>query len=123
MVPVKALLLSLSLTTFAGVLYALCYPSIFGDGWLPLLFIALPFFLWRLEVAPNLKSTLLHVLAFNLGLNLVGYYWIPHTLREFGELPYPDFSDSRHGLLLYPATSLVVLRSLEEVSSGLSMVL
>lgn len=84
----KSLLLSLSLTLGAGGLYALCYPSIFGDGWLPLLFIALPFFLWRLEVAPTVKSTLLHILAFNLGLNLVGYYWIPHTLREFGQLPW-----------------------------------
>lgn len=84
----KSLLLSLSLTVVAGGLYALSYPSFMGPGWLPLLFVALPFFLWRLEVAPNTKSTLLHILAYNLGLNLVGYYWIPHTLREFGQLPY-----------------------------------
>lgn len=84
----KSLILSLSLTVLAGGLYALCYPSIFGDGWLPLLFVALPFFLWRLEVAPTVKSTLLHILAYNLGLNLFGYYWIPHTLREFGQLPW-----------------------------------
>src|SRR3989344_2020504 len=84
----KSLLLSLSLTTIAGGLYALSYPSFIGAGWLPLLFVALPFFLWRLEVAPTVKSTLLHILAYNLGLNLVGYYWIPQTLREFGQLPY-----------------------------------
>ena len=84
----KSLFLSLSLTTIAGGLYALTYPSFLGDGWFPLLFIALPFFLWRLEVAPNVKSTLLHILAYNLGLNLVGYYWIPQTLREFGQLPW-----------------------------------
>lgn len=30
----------------------------------------------------------MHILAYNLGLNLIGYYWIPHTLREFGQLPY-----------------------------------
>lgn len=84
----KALLLSLSLTTIAGGLYAYCYPSIFGEGWFPLLFIAVPFFLWRLEVAPTTRSTLLHILAYNLGLNLFGYYWIPHTLREFGQLPW-----------------------------------
>lgn len=84
----RSLLLSLLLTLLAGGLYALCYPSFLGPGWLPLLFVAMPFFLWRLEVAPTLKSSLLHVLAFNLGLNLFGYYWIPHTLREFGELPF-----------------------------------
>ncbi len=84
----KPLLLSLSLTTIAGGIYALSYPSFIGSGWLPLVFVALPFFLWRLEVAPTVKSTLLHILAYNLGLNLVGYYWIPQTLREFGQLPY-----------------------------------
>lgn len=84
----KSLLLSLGLTTIAGGLYALCYPSFIGPGWFPLLFIALPFFLWRLEVAPTIKSTILHIIFYNLGLNLVGYYWIPHTLREFGQLPY-----------------------------------
>ena len=84
----KSLLLSLGLTTVAGGLYALCYPSFIGPGWFPLLFVALPFFLWRLEVAPTIKSTILHIIFYNLGLNLVGYYWIPHTLREFGQLPY-----------------------------------
>lgn len=84
----RSLLLSLALTFGAGGLYALSYPSFLGDGWFPLLFIALPFFLWRLEVAPSLKSSLLHVFAYNLGLNFVGYYWIPHTLREFGNLPW-----------------------------------
>src|SRR5690606_615636 len=84
----KSLLLSLSLTFGAGGLYALCYPSFLGPGWFPLLFIALPFFLWRLEVAPTVKSTILHILAYNLGLNFIGYYWIPHTLREFGQLPW-----------------------------------
>jgi apolipoprotein N-acyltransferase len=84
----KSLLLSLGLTLGAGGLYAFCYPNSLGQGWFPLLFIALPFFLWRLEVAPTFKSTLLHILFFNLGLNIIGYYWIPHTLREFGQLPY-----------------------------------
>lgn len=84
----KSLLLSLALTTVSGGLYALCYPSFIGSGWFPLLFLALPFYLWRLDVAPNLKSSLLHVLAYNLGLNLIGYYWIPQTLREFGQLPF-----------------------------------
>jgi len=84
----KSLLLSLFLTTCSGGLYALCYPSFLGSGWFPLLFISLPFFLWKLETAPTILQTLVEVLAFNLGLNLVGYYWIPETLREFGQLPY-----------------------------------
>lgn len=80
--------LSLILTAIAGALYAQCFPSVFGDGWFPLLFISLPFFLWRLEAAETVKVMLLHVFAYNFGFNLSGYYWVPHTLREFGQLPY-----------------------------------
>jgi apolipoprotein N-acyltransferase len=82
-------LISAFLSLIAGGLYALAYPSELGGGWFPLLFLSLPLFLWRLEIAQGFKQSALVVLAYNLGLNLVGYYWIPHTLREFGQLPYP----------------------------------
>lgn len=83
----KKLILSFLITFVAGGIYALAYPSFLGNGWLPLTFIALPLFLWKLEEA-NFKTSLLCILGFNLGLDVVGYYWIPHTLREFGQLPY-----------------------------------
>ena len=83
----KTLSLSFLITFLAGAIYALAYPSFLGNGWLPLIFIALPLFLWKLEEA-SFKTSLLFILGFNLGLDLVGYYWIPHTLREFGQLPY-----------------------------------
>ena len=81
-------LLPCLLSLVAGGLYALTYPSFVGNGWLPLLFIALPLFLWNLERTQGLKQGLLHVFLYNVGLNLVGFYWIPATLREFGQLPY-----------------------------------
>jgi apolipoprotein N-acyltransferase len=71
----------------AGGLYALSYPSFLGHGFLPLVFVALSLFLWKLE-SYHFKPGILIVLGFNLGLNFIGYYWIPHTMREFGELPY-----------------------------------
>jgi apolipoprotein N-acyltransferase len=83
----KKNLLDVFLAIIAGSLYALAYPSFLGSGWLPLIFIVLPIFLWLLE-SSSTKKSLLIVLCFNLGLNLTGYYWIPHTLREFGHLPY-----------------------------------
>ncbi len=73
----------------AGSFYALSYPSFLGSGWFPLLFIALPLFLWRMEEAKNLKQTLVLVFVYNLGLNVTGFYWVPATLREFGQLPMP----------------------------------
>ncbi len=75
------------LLILAGGIYSLSYPSELGDGWFPLLFVSLPFFLWKLEAAAHLRQSLLYILCFNLGLNLVGYYWIPQTLQEFGDLP------------------------------------
>lgn len=83
----KRNLLSGLLSLCAGSLYALAYPSFLGGGWFPLIFLALPLFLYLLENA-SVKTSLLIILCFNLGLNITGYYWIPHTLREFGQLPY-----------------------------------
>lgn len=84
----KKLLLSFLISLLAGGLYALAYPSFLGAGWFPLIFIALPLFLWQLEQENTFKKSLVLILGFNLGLNIFGYYWIPHTLREFGQLPY-----------------------------------
>lgn len=83
----KRNLLSALFSLLAGCIYALAYPSFVGGGWFPLIFIALPLFLYVLENA-SVKTSLVIILCFNLGLNLTGYYWIPHTLREFGQLPY-----------------------------------
>lgn len=76
-----------SLTFFAGALYALSYPSFMGNGVFPLIFIAIPIFLNFLEQSDFKKGFKLFI-CFNLGLNFTGYYWIPHTLREFGQLPW-----------------------------------
>jgi len=37
----------------------------------------------------NIKRSLMIVLSFSLGYYLLGYYWIPETLREFGNIPRP----------------------------------
>lgn len=84
----KGILLHSLLSLVAGGLYALTYPSFLGAGWMPLLFVALPLFLWSLENQRTLPRIFLIILCYNTGLNVTGYYWIPHTLREFGELPY-----------------------------------
>lgn len=83
----KKICLDFLLSLLAGGIYALAYPSFLGNGWFPLIFIAVPLFIWKLEES-NFKQSLIIILGFNLGLNYIGYYWIPHTLREFGQLPY-----------------------------------
>ena len=41
------------------------------------------------EEKSSLKVELLALLFFSLGYCLVGYYWIPYTLKEFGHIPFP----------------------------------
>lgn len=84
----KSFPVSLLLAFMAGGLYALTYPATWMPGWMPFLFIAVPLFLWLLDQAKNFKRSLLIILFYNMGLNAVGFYWIPHTLREFGQLPW-----------------------------------
>jgi apolipoprotein N-acyltransferase len=43
----------------------------------------------RHKAGPSLKRQMLVALAFSLGFYLLGFYWIPHTLKEFGELYFP----------------------------------
>lgn len=83
----KAFLINHGIIFLAGGIYAMAYPSELGAGWFPLIFIAIPLFLWFLENS-SFKESLSLILAYNLGLNVFGYYWIPHTLREFGQLPW-----------------------------------
>lgn len=41
------------------------------------------------ENKSQLKVELLALLFFSLGYCLLGYYWIPYTLKEFGQIPFP----------------------------------
>lgn len=84
----KQNLISLAISLCAGSLYAHAYPSFLGAGWFPLLFIALPLHLYAMSRSETLKNYFFSITGFNLGLNLTGYYWISHTLQEFGNLPY-----------------------------------
>jgi apolipoprotein N-acyltransferase len=43
----------------------------------------------RRKDGPSLKKQMLVALAFSLGFYLLGFYWIPHTLKEFGDLNFP----------------------------------
>ncbi len=49
----------------------------------------------------NLKRRVKSFLIFSLSFSLFAYYWIPHTLEEFGGIPYP-FS-----LIFLPLFSLI----------------
>jgi len=83
-------LLSLS----GGALYASGFPFEFNHSFF--LGPMIGFFLFnyallleRRKEGPSLKKQMLVALAFSLGFYLLGFYWIPHTLKEFGDLSFP----------------------------------
>lgn len=41
------------------------------------------------EDESSFKEQIISLLLFSLGYCLVGYYWIPYTLKEFGAIPFP----------------------------------
>jgi apolipoprotein N-acyltransferase len=59
----------------------------------------------------RLKSELLSLLFFSLGYCLIGYYWIPHTLKTFGSIPFPfnQILGSLFSLIIAPQFLIFIL--------------
>lgn len=74
---------------FAGMLYALGFPLFNGSSlfFAPILGFAL--FNWALDREVTLKKQFILSFLYSLGFYLLGFYWIPHTLNEFGGLFFP----------------------------------
>lgn len=81
-------LLFLILNFLAGAIYALGFPNWFNGGiWLfPTLATTILFY--SFIKLPKPRAQVINLLVFSLSFNLIGYYWIPYTLTEFGALPY-----------------------------------
>ncbi len=77
------------LTVLAGGLYALGFPAKWHDGIFLAPTIAITIFISALDTTKILKKQLLLVVLFNLGYYLIGYYWIPFTISEFGGIKFP----------------------------------
>ena len=77
-----------------GILYALGFPT----NSMPVLFIfsiiGMSLFLYSLEIVSTTSeqkifNRIKKTLFFSLGYCLTGYYWIPYTISEFGDIPFP----------------------------------
>ena len=82
------------LSLLGGMLYASGFPTVVGYSFF--LGPMIGFFLFnyallqeRLKDGPSLKKQMLVALAVSLGFYLLGFYWIPETLKEFGALNFP----------------------------------
>lgn len=96
-----------ALAFIGGCFYALGFPSEFVPPLIvgPVFGLALLFHFIDIDgtKALTFKRKALILLGFSLGHALLGFYWIPHTLREFGGLEAP------WNFVLGSAFSLIVL--------------
>ncbi|MDB9786782.1 hypothetical protein OAB57_01640, partial [Bacteriovoracaceae bacterium] len=78
----------------AGIIYSFSIPSFLKFSFIGAAFLSHYVFLFFLD--PNnqrrkfsIKNKMMTMLLFSLGTTLSGFYWIPYTLKEFGEIPFP----------------------------------
>ncbi|MBT7610657.1 MAG: apolipoprotein N-acyltransferase [Bacteriovoracaceae bacterium] len=77
-----------------GSLYAMGFPmkTLLNVFFLPILGISLLIYCLDIisyDQSRKLLSRIKTVLLFSLSYCLTGYYWIPHTIKEFGEISFP----------------------------------
>ncbi|OUR98583.1 apolipoprotein N-acyltransferase [Halobacteriovorax marinus] len=86
---------SLFLPFIGGMIYATSFPMTFAPTFffgtiigMSLLFYALAFSKEEMD-EQSVWREIFSVLAFSAGYNLLGYYWIPETLKVFGSISFP----------------------------------
>lgn len=76
-----------------GVLYALGFPMKTLPEFFILPIIGMSLFLSSLNLFSGnevkLSDQIIKTLLFSFGYCISGYYWIPYTINEFGEIPFP----------------------------------
>ncbi len=100
-------LLSCLLPFLGGVLYALGFPIKGFYSFFLLPIVGMTFLIYSLKIKA-LKGShkdpnrIINILSFSFGYYITGYYWIPYTIKEFGNIPFP------FNFLLGSAFSLII---------------
>ena len=79
-----------SLSFLFGCIYAFGFP-IFGTkiSFLSAPILAFAGFFYLLILADTKSHVFVFCTLFSLGFYSVGFYWLPHTITEFGQIPFP----------------------------------
>ncbi|PIK14961.1 apolipoprotein N-acyltransferase [Halobacteriovorax sp. JY17] len=78
-----------------GIIYATAFPMTFAPSFPLGTIIGMSLLLYSLAFTKkemmerSIWLDILSVLSFSIGYNTLGYYWIPETLKVFGEIPFP----------------------------------
>lgn len=78
---------NLFIALLTGGLYAFAFPNFLNEGLFFLSPVALVGMVFCLERIKTTRQRVLAVLLHQTGFNLLGFYWVPQTLQEFGGLP------------------------------------
>lgn len=78
-----------------GMIYATSFPMTFAPSFPLGTIIGMALLLYSMSFTKKEMSErslwldIVSVLSFSVGYNILGYYWIPETLKVFGEIPFP----------------------------------
>src|SRR5690554_2026027 len=71
-----------------GILYSLAWPTFLAKGLVVTAIPGMAALFWTFVGEESLKKKIWLSLAFAFPYTVIGFYWIPGTLAEFGQLPY-----------------------------------
>lgn len=77
-----------AISLLGGIIYSLAWPTFLGKGLVVTAIPGMALLLWQLFQEENLRKKFYTALAFCVPFTAIGFYWIPATLAEFGQLPY-----------------------------------
>ena len=83
--------LQIILPLLGGLLYAASFPLPYtfkGQFILPVIGLGL-FFYYLINNKNTLKEDIKTLVIFSSGYYFLGFYWVPYTISEFGEIPFP----------------------------------
>lgn len=77
------------LCLFSGMIYALGFPIKTGLAFAIAPLLSFFLFNWSVDLMDSMKKKLIGAGLFSVGVFLAGFYWIPETIREFGNIGFP----------------------------------
>ncbi len=80
---------TLLISLFGGALYALGFPLQNGISFVLGPILGFVFLNWAIDQKETLKQKFIISLVYSIGFYLMGFYWIPETIKEFGGIYFP----------------------------------
>lgn len=77
------------LCLFSGMIYALGFPIKTGLSFALAPLFSFFLFNWSIDLMDSMKKKFIGAALFSMGVFFAGFYWIPETIKEFGNIGFP----------------------------------